>query len=244
MKILNFICLFIISFTLYANDKLPPLEITEIQSGVYLHKSYNDVKGFGLVSSNGLIIIEDDKAFIVDTPWSTKDTAILVDWIKDKNYQLLGSVSTHSHEDRAAGIHWLNRQEIPTYASSLTNEILTKAGKAIANNTIQDVNAVLADGMMTTFYPGAGHAVDNIIVWLPKLKILFGGCLVKSMASKSLGYTGEAYLDKWSDSVTILQQKYSDAMLVVPGHGKPGDLKLLAHTKKLVKRSLKKTLTN
>jgi glyoxylase-like metal-dependent hydrolase (beta-lactamase superfamily II) len=232
--------IFFISLNLKANETLPILEITKIQQGVYLHKSYNDVKGFGLVSSNGLIVIEDKKAFIVDTPWSKKDTERLVDWITNNEYQLLGSISTHSHEDRTAGIEWLNQRKIPTYASSLTNGILKKSGKVYAEHNLVGDESSLFSGMITTFYPGPGHAIDNIVVWLPKLNLLFGGCLIRSMASKSLGYTGEAYIDEWANSVEKLKNKYSELSIVVPGHGKIGGIQLLEHTKALAQKSLLK----
>ena len=198
------------------------------------------MKGFGLVSSNGLIVIENEKAFVVDTPWSEKDTEILVNWIKDKNYQLLGSVSTHSHEDRTAGIAWLKRHNIPTYASALTNEILKQSGKVTAERILEGNEATLADGMITTYFPGEGHARDNIVVWLPRLKVLFGGCFVRSMASKSLGYTGEANIHQWANSVENVKNKFNDATLVIPGHGKVGDIQLLKHTKVLAKKAIGK----
>jgi metallo-beta-lactamase class B/metallo-beta-lactamase class B GIM len=237
---INIIFIFILSFTLHANEELPPLKITKIQKGVYLHKSYNNVKGFGLVSSNGLIVIDGGNAFIVDTPWSENDTAILIRWIKDNNYQLLGSISTHSHEDRTTGIKWLNQQEIPTYATTLTNNILKKVGRAPAKFSIEAPESSLADGMVSIYYPGEGHAVDNIVVWLPKLKILFGGCLVRSMTSKSLGYTGEANIHQWTHSIDNVMHKYNDATLVIPGHGKVGDFQLLEHTKVLAQNAVGK----
>ena len=83
------------------------------------------------------------------------------------------------------------------------------------------------------FYPGAGHTLDNVVVWLPKANILFGGCFIRSLDSKSLGYTGEADIGQWPSSVDALLAKYPDAKLVVPGHGAIGDLALLRHTKAL-----------
>ena len=70
-------------------------------------------------------------------------------------------------------------------------------------------------------------------MWLPQSKILFGGCLVKSLQSKTLGYTGDASIEQWPHSVEKVHLKYSEAKLVVPGHGKYGDIQLLEHTKKL-----------
>ncbi|TQV85744.1 DIM/SIM/IMP family subclass B1 metallo-beta-lactamase [Exilibacterium tricleocarpae] len=224
----------------FASDGIPDLIIEEIQKGVYLHKSFSHIDGFGLVSSNGVVVVDEGKAFIVDTPWSDRDTQKLVEWIAEKNYDLLGSISTHSHEDRTAGIKWLNANAIPTYASALTNSILHKQDKALAKYTLEDIESPIAGGLVEIFYPGGGHTIDNIVVWLPKSKVLVGGCLVRSLAAKGLGYTGEAHIGNWSKSVDKVQSRYADAKLVIPGHGKVGDTQLLLHTKTLAESAYNK----
>ena len=136
MRSLLIIFILILIANVFADEELPDLEIEEIQQDVYLHKSFSRVDGFGLVSSNGLVVIEEGDAFIIDTPWSVRDTEKLTKWIEERNIQLIGSISTHSHEDRTAGIKWLNARSIPTYASALTNTQLKKDGKELASNTL------------------------------------------------------------------------------------------------------------
>lgn len=240
MRFLFIIFIFGIVSFVYAEDKLPELEIKKIHDVVYLHTSYKYVDGFGLVSSNGLVVIEGDKAFLIDTPWSNGDTEKLADWISEKGLELAGCVSTHSHEDRTAGIKWLNSQSVPTYVYKLTNEILKKEGKELAQQTIDKPESGLFEDNVEVFYPGGGHTIDNIVVWLPKSRILFGGCFVRSLQTLSLGYTGEAVIDQWSDSVGKVLSKYPEAKIVVPGHGKIGDIRLLEHTKKLAESALTK----
>lgn len=235
MKFLFPVFILILSLNLSAYDKLPPIAIKQIEQGVFLHKSYSEVQGFGIVSSNGLIVIENNHAFIIDTPWSEKDTELLLAWIDNNNYQLLGSISTHSHEDRTAGIALLKQHNIPTYASALTNNILKAKDKETAvhvlnHQVLEHQGSLLMNGALRVFYPGAGHSIDNIVVWLPQLKILYGGCLVKSLNSKTLGYTGEADIAQWPNSIKKLQHNYPDIKHVVPGHGSIGDSQLLAHT--------------
>lgn len=213
-----------------ADDETPSLEIDEIQEGVYLHTSYSYVDGFGLVSSNGLVVADDGKAFIIDTPWSGRDTEKLVDWIEEKNFSLQGSISTHSHDDRTAGIEWLNAHAIPTYASALTNALLKERNVALASNPFDGEELSLGGGLVEAFYPGAGHTRDNIVVWLPESQILFGGCLVRGLNSTGLGYTGEADVEEWPHSVERVLSRYPNVKLVIPGHGEPGDIRLLTHT--------------
>lgn len=83
------------------------------------------------------------------------------------------------------------------------------------------------------FYPGSGHTEDNIVVWLPKSNILFGGCFVKSIHSKNLGNIEDASIKIWPASIQKVINKYPDIKVVVPGHGKVGDTSLLKNTAKL-----------
>jgi glyoxylase-like metal-dependent hydrolase (beta-lactamase superfamily II) len=77
---------------------------------------------------------------------------------------------------------------------------------------------------------GAGHTEDNLVVWLPAQKILFGGCLIKSLNSSVLGYTAEADMQAWPLTVAKVQAQFPQMKMVVPGHGKVGDKALLTHT--------------
>lgn len=239
IKYMILLCSFLLlSHTVEAVDDLPELDIKPLADGVFIHRSFQHIDGFGLVSSNGLIVIEEDNAFIIDTPWSEQDTQDLVEWLDERGFQLVGSLSTHSHEDRTAGIEWLNNQGIATYATSLTNQLLRQDERAAAIHTFEHSPFSIAHAGMEGFYPGGGHAIDNIVVWLPKSKVLFGGCLVRSLASKGLGYTGEAKLTAWPKSIAQLLLRYKEAEIVVPGHGSPGDVTLLQHTQTLAEHHL------
>lgn len=88
------------------------------------------------------------------------------------------------------------------------------------------------------YYPGETHSPDNITVYYPEKKILFGGCMVKEMSATNLGNTDDANLAQWPVSLERLMAKYSEAnvMIVIPGHGKAGDIRLLQKTLELAKK--------
>jgi len=218
--------------------EVPQLSIEPLAGGVYLHQSYHQTQSFGLVSANGLVVVNDGQAHLIDTPWSEPDTEQLVTWIHDQGWQLAGSLSTHSHEDRAGGIGWLNKQGISTHALALTNDILQANGKPSAAKAFTGPAYSWVPGTLEVYYPGGGHTVDNVVVWLPKHRLLFGGCLIRSMAAKGLGYTGEAKIDQWADSVQRVIHRYPDVRTVIPGHGRIGDGVLLRHTHELAKKQL------
>lgn len=236
MKIVLAVLCLLIANTAFSEAGTPALKIKQIEKGIYLHTSYMQVDGFGMVDSNGLVVLDGKDAHIIDTPWSITDTEKLVRWINNQGYVLKDSISTHSHADRTAGIVFLNSIAIPTYASKLTNKILEQTGKETASNTFEP-NYWLVKNKIQAYFPGEGHTKDNLVIWLPQSKILVGGCLVKSIEAKSLGYIGEANITAWPASIDKLMNEFKSAKLVIPGHGEVGNQSLLAHTKKLIQQS-------
>jgi len=224
--------LFLVANSTSAADKLPDFEIRPLAENVYLHISYKVVDRFGLVDSNGLVVVDDGDAYIIDTPWSAQDTERLLEWIAARGLTIKGSVSTHFHEDRRAGIEVLNARSIPTHASKLTNALLSKAGKAQASRAF-DNNFWLVEDQIEIFYPGPGHSQDNVVVWLPKPGTLFGGCFIRAAESTSLGNVSDAFVSQWPESAAKVLGRYKTARVVVPGHGKVGDASLLQHTRTL-----------
>ena len=80
------------------------------------------------------------------------------------------------------------------------------------------------------YFPGPAHTMDNSVVWLSKQRILFGGFMVRELNTNSLGYTAEGSVTLWPESVNAISRRYPNLLLVVPGHGEPGDIELLKHT--------------
>jgi len=240
MKKILFLLVLLTINNLFAEVTIHDLKIKNINKNIYLHKSYKQTQDWGMVSSNGLVVVNGTEAYIIDTPWSEKDTIKLVNWIKNQGYNLAGSISTHSHDDRSSGIKWLNSNSIPTYVSRLTNQLLEKEGKTLAENSFEQSEFWMVKDKIQAFYPGGGHTIDNIVVWLSDSKILFGGCLVRSKNSKSLGYTEEASIDIWADSIEKIIAKYPDIKMVVPGHGASGSIELLEHTKNMARKAADK----
>jgi metallo-beta-lactamase class B IMP len=228
MKVLLLIlCLFGTLNLAVAGEPLPDLKIEELQEGIYLHTSFEEYKGWGVVSKNGLVIVDGKKAYIIDTPVSAGDTEKLVNWLKERGLTIGGSISSHFHDDSAIGIEWLNSKSIPTYASKLTNELLKKEGKVQAKNSFDGASFWLVKNKIEVFYPGPGHTQDNVVVWIPDQKILFGGCFVKPYG---LGNLGDASLKDWPESAKKIISRYGQAKLVVPSHSDIGDASLLTRT--------------
>ncbi|WP_049721264.1 DIM/SIM/IMP family subclass B1 metallo-beta-lactamase [Gilvimarinus polysaccharolyticus] len=216
------------------------LEIRPLTPNVYLHTSFKQIEGYGLVDSNGLIVIDGEDAYLIDTPWSEADTQQLLSWLADRGYKLMASVSTHSHEDRTAGIKMLNAMSVPTYTSQLTQTLLERDDRSLPTHAFAGDEFTLGGGLIELYYPGAGHTQDNIVAWLPNSNLLFGGCLVRAHEWEGLGYVGEASISVWADSIRNIKAREYAIDLLVPGHGKVGGAGILDHTIKLAEAAHKK----
>lgn len=230
MKIVSVLSFCVLLFTnmTFADEPLPELEIQKIEEGVYLYTAYEKIEGWGLVGSNGLVVLDNKDAYLIDTPISAKDTEVLVQWIDTQGFTAKASISTHFHSDSSGGIAFLNSKSIPTYASKLTNQLLKKKDEEQATHSFDNNPFWLLKNKIEVYYPGAGHTRDNLVVWMPEQKILFGGCFVKP---EGLGNLSHAVIEEWPASAEKLIARYGTAKLVVPGHGKVGDASFLEKTK-------------
>lgn len=119
--------LFLVSGYSYANSET--LKIIKLADNVYQHISYKVVEPWGKVAASGLVIIDENNAHIVDTPWGQKPTKELFNWIKSKGLVIKSTVVTHFHEDASGGIPFLNKVNIRTYATRKTNTLLKLKNK-------------------------------------------------------------------------------------------------------------------
>jgi metallo-beta-lactamase class B IMP len=246
MKNLFILCILLFCGITAAENPLPDLKIEKLEEGVYIHTSFEEVNGWGVVAKHGLVVLVNTDAYLIDTPFTAKDTENLVNWFVQRGHKIKGSISSHSHSDSTGGIEWLNSQSIPTYASELTNEILKKDGNVQAKNSFSSASYWLVKNKIEVFYPGPGHTKDNVVVWLPEKKILFGGCFVKPYG---LGNLDDANIEAWPHSSEKLISRYGNAKTVVPSHSEIGGISLLKLTleqtvKEVNKRRSKKQLSN
>lgn len=234
-------CLFATAVSAQAQLKKDgDLDIRKISESVYLHTSYKKLEPYGLVPSNGLVLLKKGDAYIVDTPWPDKASEELLAWIKAKGYRAKASLSTHSHDDRSAGIARFNAAGVSTLASVQTNTLLAAEQKPLAKLSFSGDRHTWLAGELEIFYPGKAHAPDNVVVWLPESKILFGGCAVRELSSSTMGNTADADLNQWAGTITKLIDHYPKAAIVVPGHGDLGGVELLHHTIDLLVEHKKK----
>ncbi|MDR1633114.1 MAG: MBL fold metallo-hydrolase, partial [Dysgonamonadaceae bacterium] len=141
----------------------------------------------------------------------------------------------HWHEDCLGGLQYLHSTGIKSYANQLTIELAKEHGKPVPQHGFIDSLQLNLNGLEAIcYYLGGGHSADNIAVWIPSEKILFGGCMVKDIHSKGLGNLSDAKMEEWLPTIQKVIAKFPDAEIIIPGHGQVGGKELLEHTKILL----------
>jgi len=210
----------------------PELEMIQISQNAYIHVSYINLPGYGRVPANGLVYADKHRAFLFDTPWNESLTEELVIYIEESmGLKLKGFVPNHWHEDCMGGLGYLKSRKIKSFANERTVAIAREKGLPVPDRGFRD-SLVLKIGKMAIhcYYPGAAHSTDNIVVWIPSEKILFPGCIIKSIDSSNLGNTADGDLSEYPKTVEWINRKFDDAVTVIPGHGSYGGPELLKHT--------------
>jgi metallo-beta-lactamase class B len=218
--------------------KTETLEVHKISDHVYTHISFLQTESFGRVACNGMIIINKKQAVVFDTPADNESAAALIEFVREKlNGTIKAVVATHFHADCIGGLKMFHDNKIPSYANQRTIDILQK--KAVSpvipqNGFEQTLTLAVGSEKVYARYFGEGHTRDNCIGYFPKDKAVFGGCLIKEVGA-SKGNLEDANVYAWPETVSRLKQKYPDARIVIPGHGKSGGTELFDYTINLFK---------
>lgn len=213
------------------------LFVRPLAPGVLLHVSWKTLPAWGRISSNGLVVLGASEALLVDTAWGDEPTEALLDYVEREHHRRVTHlVVTHAHDDRVGGIRAALARGVVVHELALTAERAAAQGYPPPTETFERELALDVDGIHAeVFFPGAAHAPDNVVVWLPASRILVGGCMIREASATSIGNLADASLDAWSESVRAVETRFPTPGIVVPGHGAPGDASLLAHTLELVR---------
>jgi len=193
------------------------------------------------IPANGMYLVTDSGAVLFDTPFDTTQFRQLLHYIDSRHHKkVVLCLATHSHIDRTAGLKFYANLGIPTYTSEMTDSIsISRNEKRAEHHFRNDTLFTIGKTNFQVFYPGKGHAPDNIVVWFPGDKILYGGCFVKSTEATDLGNFADADVQEWKVSMEKVMKKFPDIAYVIPGHFGGMEPKALKHTLKLIKKQIK-----
>ena len=217
------------------------LKITRLTGEFYVFTTFNSYKG-NLVPANGMYLVTDNGVVMFDTPWDTTQFQPLLDTIKNRHHKnVVLCIATHFHEDRTGGLQYYSQQGIKTYTTRHTDELSKKRGMKRAE-FLMDKDTVFTVGQYSfqTYFPGAGHAPDNIVIWFEKEKILYGGCLIKSVEAHDLGNLSDASVKQYATTIRNVQAKCKQPQYIITGHDNWTDTNSLNHTLQMAQQLNKK----
>ena len=218
------------------------IQLIHLQDSIYVHVTWHHLDNFGRFPSNGMIIIKNGQAIMIDTPMDNDKTERLIKHLKDSmNVELAKLIIGHFHDDCLGGLGYIQSKGIASIANFKTIDKCKELGLPIPSTSFTDSLIFDFNGeqIVCRFF-GGGHTFDNITVWIPSKKILFGGCLIKSYNSSGLGNLTDAVVDDWDTTIRKLIDKYPYIETVIPGHEDFGGVELLTHTIELVEKQKNK----
>jgi metallo-beta-lactamase class B len=228
------------------------LHVREVQAGVFVITHSFPWPGNSMIvemTTSDLVLVDTPY-----TPEATREVLEWVQ--TQLGQREIVAINTGYHYDNLGGNSYLIEQAIPVYGSELTAELLDERGDEMRAMTLDWLQAPqyqryhdahealpyvspthlfkLEDGLQLEFgdetvqvyYPGPSHSPDNVVVYFPSRRILFGTCMI--LGWDDVGNTSDSDLEAWPESVRDLAQ--FDFDVLVPGHGDRLDPGLLAHT--------------
>lgn len=210
-------------------------------------------------ASNVLVVRMPDGAVVIcSSPFETEATRALVRWVKSTfSPTRILAINTHFHLDGSGGNEAYRELGVETWGTALTRKLVVERGERLRAGAADDFTGerrarVLAtkilpaehtfpagsehtirfgDAEVRVIDPGAAHAPDNLLVFFPAQRVLFGGCMIKG--SRTVGYVGDADLAHWEAAVEVARRTSPRA--VVPGHGAPAGPELFDLTVDVVR---------
>ncbi len=170
-KLASIILFLTMLFDSSAQSTNSPLQISHLAGDFYVYKTFHFYKGT-LISANAMYLVTDKGVIMFDAPWDETQYQPLLETIKAKhNKDVIMCFATHSHEDRAGGLGFYRQKGIKTYSIGKTDQILKGQNKKRAEFIIpNDTAFAVGKHSFKVYYPGKGHAPDNIVIWFDKQK--------------------------------------------------------------------------
>lgn len=213
------------------------VSVVRIAPGLWVHTTTAPAdQGIGAYPANGMLLETPDASVLIDTGWNDAQARTLLDWARDGlHHPVRRAVVTHFHDDRLGGTAALRAAGVDVRGLALTRELALREGNPAPDSVPGLAERPWSDAAgFEVRYAGPGHTRDNVVVWFPAQRVIFGGCLVKSDTATTVGNVRDADVEAWPRTVAAVRAAYPAVRLVVPGHGRVSGPGALAHTEELI----------
>lgn len=183
------------------------------------------IKEFAAINTHFHIDNCGGNSFLIDQGFPVYSSGLTQKLLKEKGEASL-----------AMTIEWLQSDDKDRFRAELETLNLVSADNIFTlPKSGNSIPLKFKNESVQVYYPGPGHTEDNIAVYIPSAKVLFGGCLIKSANSKNLGNLSDGFPDLYLDSVENILSDFDNIenLQVIPGHGESGGIELVSHTRQL-----------
>lgn len=231
------------------------LFISKLSDTIYVVTHY-----FPWESNSLIVKASENEVVLIDTPYNVSATKLMLSWIENNlTPNKITAINTGFHIDNLGGNQCLRDEGIDIYGADKTCVLIDERGERSQKQLIlwlkpeqEKIKEVyesmvfvkpnklfkIEEGLLleignlsfAVYFPGETHSPDNLVVYIKECDLLFGGCMIKALSSRTLGFTGDANIAEWIIAMKHIQNKYQTAQLVIPHHGMWGGTNLIQHT--------------
>lgn len=218
-----------------------PVTLSKVSENVWVHTTNYTLPGRAPAPINGLVVVDGEEVTLVDGAWGELATLSLIEKVQaETGKPVTKMIVTHHRADRTAGVDAAEYRGVQIFTHPDTPTLAAKAGFPVPNTSVaalKEPKSRTKVGNVEVAFPGPGHTQDNLVVYIPTAKILYGGSAVRGAETEILGNLETANLDAWPETLQWTKVTYKDAVLVVPGHGKGANLSLIDGTLALLAKA-------
>jgi metallo-beta-lactamase class B len=204
----------------------PNVLLTPLKGGLYV------VEDSFYAKENSLVYVGRDHVTVVGATWTPQTAELLAAEIRKVTALPVTEVIDTNHDlDRAGGNAYFKGSGAKIVSIALTRDLLRKEGAEAVRQTktfapdYPDVPIVLPDqtyagdftlqnGAVRGLYLGPSHKPDDIFVYFPEEKVLYGGCVLKPQ----LGNMEGADLAEYPKTLQKLKDLHLPINVIIAGH--------------------------
>ena len=203
------------------------VELVKLTHRIYIAEDYFYYR------ENSVVYIGDTDVTVISATWSPDVANLLTDKIRlvtDKPVKAV--INTHFHLDRVGGNPYFKKIGAKIIASNLTTSLMKANWESRLKETQKDYPGYpsipyttpditfdnkyeLENGKIQVLYFGPSHTKDNVVVYFPEEKVLFGDCVLK----EKLGWLGDADVAEYPK--TLERIKKLKIKTIIAGHWSP-----------------------
>ncbi len=208
----------------------PRITLTHLRGRVYVVQEESP-----LGDENAAVYVGEEFVTVVGATFSSESARLLAREIaKVTSKPVREVIDTNDNLDRAGGNAYFRRIGARVVSTGLTRELMERDWDTLIADakarypeypspplSLPDVtyrgDFQLQGGRVRGLYLGPSHAPDDIFVYFPQEKVLYGGCVLK----EQLGNLALADLVEYPKTLTKLKELHLGYTTIIAGHWSP-----------------------